>query len=128
MSLSERIAKLNLQNESSSSPSTSAQRSTPPRSELLSKSTGAKESVKDKAARFTRPDDAPVVPAAGSSFGFNAPMKRQVSQSSDKAGSKGRVASLGLGRAAVPLDVVDRRRISADSSTSSALLSAVVTH
>jgi len=115
-SISDRLAKLGLgtpTGPSSPSPSPSspsgAARQTPVR-------TGAAVSVSEKRSRFAaNAEDKPLLPQGGS-FGF-APAKPRASTGGSRfADEKPRVASLGAGRAPVPLDVVKPRSVSAGNS------------
>ncbi|GAA5894132.1 hypothetical protein JCM8208_002356 [Rhodotorula glutinis] len=118
-SLQDRLKRLGLQGESGSptgpsspSPSSSstASKGTPIR-------TGATLSVSDKRSRFAAGDgeDKPLLPQ-GSGFAF-APAKPRASGAGlNRFDTKPRVASLGAGRAPVPLDVVKPRSVSAGHS------------
>ncbi|GAA5931198.1 hypothetical protein JCM3775_004959 [Rhodotorula graminis] len=117
-SLQDRLKRLGLQGSgsptgppSSPSPSSSstASKGTPIR-------TGATLSVSDKRSRFAAGggEDKPLLPQGGS-FGF-APAKPRASGGGDRFDVKPRVASLGAGRAPVPLDVVKPRSVSAGHS------------
>lgn len=91
-SLKDRIAKLNLQDAPGSTPAAAPSSNQP-------KSTGAVGKIGDKISSFNN-DTAPLVPVG--SFGLGG-VRREPSSS---AGAQGRVASLGGGRAAVPLEAV----------------------
>ncbi|GAA5824296.1 hypothetical protein JCM3770_004455 [Rhodotorula araucariae] len=112
-SLSDRLARLGLGHPTSpSSPSSS------PTSGLKTSAvrTGAVTKVSDKISRFqAQAEDRPLLPSGGS-FGL-APAKPRASSGRDRyADERPRVASLGGGRAAVPLDVVTPRSVSAGNS------------
>ncbi|GAA5848716.1 hypothetical protein JCM8547_004605 [Rhodosporidiobolus lusitaniae] len=106
--LQERLARLNLKGEQ-------PQSGAPPTSSPSSSSvqTGARQRISDKISAFqSKAEVAPLLPEGGS-FGFAAPRKSAGGASSkDRTGEKPRVASLGGGRAAVPLDVVKARSAS----------------
>lgn len=116
-SLQDRLKRLGLQGSGSpttpsspspSSPST-ASKGTPIR-------TGAALSVSDKRSRFAAADgeEKPLLPQGGS-FAM-APAKPRASGGLGRFDAKPRVASLGAGRAPVPLDVVKPRSVSAGHS------------
>lgn len=104
--LQERIARLNLPSTSSSAPA--------PTPAAGSRTTGATGKIGDKIARFQQGTngEAPLIPTG--SFGLGG-VRRD--PSSGAGGEKGRVASLGGGRAAVPLDVVKGTTRSASPSS-----------
>ncbi|GAA5947301.1 hypothetical protein JCM3765_001615 [Sporobolomyces pararoseus] len=103
-SLKDRIAKLNLNENpsSSSSPSPSSGTNSGPPSPTAVR-TGATSKISDKISRFqVNAESNPLLPSGGS-FGL-APARP--SGSKERANEKPRVASLGAGRAPVPLNVV----------------------
>lgn len=105
-SLADRIAKLNLQNSNSppASGSSSGRSASPPSPTAVR--TGATTRISDKISRFqVNAEETPLLPSGGS-FGL-APSRP--SGFKDK-GSEKRVASLGGGRASVPLNVVKPAR------------------
>ncbi|ORY58661.1 hypothetical protein BCR35DRAFT_309386 [Leucosporidium creatinivorum] len=101
--LQERIARLNLQQDASTAPVASS---------AIPKQTGAQGKISDKIGRFQKnAEAAPLIPVG--SFGLGG-VRRE--PSGDRTQEKGRVASLGGGRAAVPLGVVTTpRSVSAGS-------------
>ncbi|BGP37954.1 hypothetical protein JCM10449v2_001881 [Rhodotorula kratochvilovae] len=114
--LSDRLAKLGLGHPTSPSGSPSPASSPSSAPKTGSVRTGAVTKVSDKISRFqAKAEDRPLLPSGGS-FGL-APAKPRASSSRDRfADEKPRVASLGGGRAAVPLDVVTPRSVSAGNS------------
>ncbi|GAA5834828.1 hypothetical protein JCM3766R1_003256 [Sporobolomyces carnicolor] len=102
-SLKDRIAKLNLESPSHASTSSpqSGSNSGPPSPTAVR--TGATTKISDKISRFqVNAEEAPLLPSGGS-FGL-APARP--SGFRDRSADKPRVASLGAGRAPVPLNVI----------------------
>ncbi|GAA5911011.1 hypothetical protein JCM5296_004597 [Sporobolomyces johnsonii] len=111
-SLQDRVAKLNLNPTSTSSASPSP----PPPGGVR---TGAATKISDKISRFqANAEPAPLMPSGGS-FGL-APARP--SGSKDR-GEKPRVASLGVGRATVPLNVVKPTRSASTGNATPTLAS-----
>ncbi|GAA6006435.1 hypothetical protein JCM11491_004957 [Sporobolomyces phaffii] len=112
-SLKDRIAKLNLDPTSSSPSSASSPRqpgagSGPP-SPTAQRKTGATTKISDKISRFqANAEETPLLPSGGS-FGL-APARPSAFRDGSKGSERGRVASLGAGRAPVPLNVVTPTR------------------
>ncbi|GAA5875461.1 hypothetical protein JCM16303_000638 [Sporobolomyces ruberrimus] len=106
-SLADRIAKLNLAPTSSPSSSPSTHSTSRPSSPTTERTgpvkTGSTQKISDRISRFqVNAEENPLLPSGGS-FGL-APARP--SGFKDRGGEKGRVASLGAGRAPVPLNVV----------------------
>ncbi|SGY72791.1 BQ5605_C005g03209 [Microbotryum silenes-dioicae] len=119
-SLADRIARLNLADGSTSSSSDNDGASTSASAGASSqlRTTGAVGRISDKISRFqANAEDAPLVPLG--SFGLGG-VRREPSSGISGAASDRRVASLGLGRAAVPLaSVTPIRSVSSGVPSSS---------
>ncbi|GAA5985156.1 hypothetical protein JCM11641_005469 [Rhodosporidiobolus odoratus] len=116
VSLKERLARLKLQGEAGVTPTSDP---SPPSPSNASSSvrTGAVTKVSDKISRFqANAETAPLLPEGGS-FGL-APARARAPGSKDRGVEKGRVASLGGGRAPVPLHAVAPRSVSTGGSPS----------